>query len=132
METLTREEMIEAIKKDAITAIDEEIDNLIKIFKGGKKWATKEIINLSFLITRRVSHKNILSIFDFNQKDRGGYILGDDEIKLLYKGRKSYATWEEKMPLFFQVDCGSIRSNFNIYEYIYDLDDENEGKGDKK
>lgn len=124
MEKLTRNEMIEFIKKDALENIEQEILTLCNIFKENTL-NSEEIITLSLKISERVNYKKIISNFNFNQKySNQEYILGEEEIKLLYKARKNYALWQTKLPLFFQVDCNFLKRHFNIFEYIYDLDED--------
>lgn len=126
MQNLTRNEMIDIIKKDSIESINQDILLLCDILKNDNL-SSEEIVDVSMKISSRNIHKNIISKIDFNQKHffNGNYILGEDEIQLLYNERKSYGNWEMKIPLYFEVDCNTILKNFNILEYMYDLTSEN-------
>lgn len=125
MQNLTRNEMIDIIKKDSIESINQDILLLCDILKNDNL-SSEEIVDVSMKISSRNVHKNIISKIDFNQKHfNGSYILGEDEIQLLYNERKNYGNWKMKIPLYFEVDCNTILKNFNILEYMYDLTSEN-------
>ncbi len=123
--SLTRNEMVDIIKKDSNESINQDILLLCDILKNDNL-SSEEIVDVSMKISSRNIRKNIISKIDFNQKHfNGSYILGEDEIQLLYNERKNYGNWEMKIPLYFEIDCNTILKNFNILEYMYDLTSEN-------
>ncbi len=123
--SLTRNEMVDIIKKDSNESINQDILLLCDILKNDNL-NSEEIVDVSMKISSRNIRKNIISKIDFNQKHfNGNYVLGEDEIQLLYNERKNYGNWEMKIPLYFEVDCNTILKNFNILEYMYDLTSEN-------
>lgn len=123
--SLTRNEMVDIIKKDSNESINQDILLLCDILKNNNL-SSEEIVDVSMKISSRNIRKNIISKIDFNQKHfNGSYILGEDEIQLLYNERKNYGNWEMKIPLYFEIDCNTILKNFNILEYMYDLTSEN-------